>query len=73
MYENVFWLGTPVLLGVLLGLLLPAPESLPEPFNRISSVIGWVRGMLDHTFVVVRAMHCVPMVSCFQHRGRRPW
>ncbi|KAL4436346.1 hypothetical protein ABPG77_009908 [Micractinium sp. CCAP 211/92] len=41
-YENVFWLGTPVLLGVLLGLLLPAPESLPEPFNRISSVIGWI-------------------------------
>ncbi|KAL4420545.1 hypothetical protein ABPG75_010201 [Micractinium tetrahymenae] len=42
MYENVFWLGTPVLLGVLLGLVLPAPQSLPEPFNRISSVIGWV-------------------------------
>lgn len=42
MYENVFWLGTPVLLGVLLGLLMPAPQSLPQPFDRISSVIGWV-------------------------------
>ncbi|KAI3430823.1 hypothetical protein D9Q98_009234 [Chlorella vulgaris] len=43
--EGTFWLGTPLLLGLLLGLALPSGEqcpSLPHPLNRLSSIIGWV-------------------------------
>jgi hypothetical protein len=40
--EGAFWLGTPVLVGLVLGLLLPTSDSLPPPVDRLSSVIGWV-------------------------------
>jgi hypothetical protein len=45
-YEGAFWLGSPVLLGLLLGSLLPTNHqgpAMPEPLDRISSIIGWVR------------------------------
>ncbi|EFN52603.1 hypothetical protein CHLNCDRAFT_36764 [Chlorella variabilis] len=44
-WEGGFWLGTPVVLGVLLGALLPTSQQcpvMPEPLDRVSSIIGWV-------------------------------
>lgn len=40
-YQAVAWLGVPVVLGVLLGLLLPSRSVLPYPLDRVSMVIGW--------------------------------
>lgn len=44
--EGAFWLGLPLVLGVVLGLALPGkqgcPSSVPRPVERLSAVIGWV-------------------------------
>ncbi|PSC71717.1 Lysosomal Cystine Transporter (LCT) Family [Micractinium conductrix] len=42
-FGALFWLGSPLLLGVGLGLLLPTCDhcGLPTPYDRISAVIGW--------------------------------
>lgn len=48
-YEGAFWLGSPVVLGLLLGSLLPTNTqcpAMPEPLDRISSIIGWVGAAL---------------------------
>jgi hypothetical protein len=45
--EGALWLGTPLLLGLLLGLLLPTDDTkcpaMPSLLSRLSTIIGWVR------------------------------
>lgn len=45
LYEGAFWLGTPLLLGMAIGLAVPTSDRCPVVPNlvaRLSSVIGWV-------------------------------
>ena len=41
-WAGTFFAVAPLVLGLLLGLLLPSSNPLPPPFNRLSTVIGWV-------------------------------
>ena len=45
LYEGLFWLGLPLLLGVAIGWAMPTSQRcpvVPNPVARLSSIIGWV-------------------------------